>query len=311
MGRIYTIGEVLIDFLPKEKGILKDLSDFEKKFGGAPANVAMIVSKLGGDAAFIGKVGADPFGDFLIAMMEEFGVNTDNVFRTKEAKTTLAFVSLDKNGERDFSFYRDPGADMLLNREEISGVSFKKGDFLCFGSFGLIDAPVLGAIRSAVNKMRDAGGTVLFDPNIREDIWKDRKKLRERIREFIPLADMVKLSQEEILFLSGMKDVRKGIEILRKDIPCMVATLGSEGAELVQKEFTIHRIGEKVKAVDTTGAGDAFVGSLLFRLQQLDKKPGEIGIEEWEGILDFCNKISGKIITVKGAIEALSNNKVF
>ena len=305
MGRVYTIGEALIDFVPEERGSLKEAVHFEKKFGGAPANVAMIVSILGGDAAFIGKVGEDPFGEFLKKRMEEHNVDTSFVFFSKEAKTSLAFVSLDEEGDRDFIFYRNPGADMELRKEEIAEIEFEKEDFLCFGSFALAKAPLKEAVKKILENIKQAGGTVLFDPNIREDIWKNKEELKNTLQEFLVYADILKASEEEVLFLSGEKTVSEAVNVLKDKVSHLLVTLGKEGSLLIKGEKEIRRKGKEVNVVDTTGAGDAFVGAVLYQLQKKDRDLSLISLDEWENVLDYANKTAGLAATRKGAVEAV------
>jgi len=168
MGILFSIGEILIDFIPRQKGIaLKDVASFTRVPGGAPANVAAAVAKFGGAASLITKLGEDAFGDFLLEQMTEFGVRTDKIVRTKEANTGLAFVSLRENGERDFSFYRSPSADLLLKESEIDADWFQQGDFLHFCSVDLVESPIKYAHLKAIGASKARGGILSFDPNVR------------------------------------------------------------------------------------------------------------------------------------------------
>ncbi len=179
MPTVFTIGEALIDFIPAEKGVgLNEVESFSKAAGGAPANVACVVAKLGKQSVFIGKLGADAFGDFLVETLVKTGVDTSRILRTSEANTALAFVSLKADGNRDFSFYRNPSADMLLKEEEIGEGWFMKGDILHFCSVDLIEAPVKYAHLKAIELARQVGARISFDPNVRLPLWHDPEACR-------------------------------------------------------------------------------------------------------------------------------------
>ena len=209
MKKVYAAGEVLIDFIAGRKGEADNADVFYRNAGGAPANVAVCVSKLGGNSAVITKLGNDMFGKFLKETLEKAGVDTEYVRFTDEANTALAFVSLDENGERSFSFYRKPSADMLLGAADVADVSFDTTDVLHFGSVDLIDAPVRKAHDALIEKARKSGATVSFDPNLRYSLWKSKDELLETVRRYIPLADVIKVSEEELADITGEADMKK------------------------------------------------------------------------------------------------------
>ncbi|WP_284640748.1 carbohydrate kinase family protein [Paenibacillus silviterrae] len=309
MGRVFSIGEALIDFIPAEKGVrLKDVSAFGKAAGGAPANVACAVARLGGRSGFIGKLGTDAFGDFLVDTMESAGVDTRYVFRTGEANTALAFVSLKTDGNRDFSFYRSPSADMLLSEEEINEGWFEAGDILHFCSCDLVEAPVKYAHRKAIAAVKSRGGFVSFDPNVRLPLWKDAEECRRTIHEFLPLSHLVKVSEEELEFITGLSDEEQAIiSLFQGDVQHVIYTRGANGADWYSKDFTASVPGRKVTAVDTTGAGDAFVGALLYKLH-LEPQEGRldvIGYGQALGILSFANAAAAITTTRAGAVPSL------
>lgn len=308
MGRIFTIGEALIDFIPIEpKGSLKDVEGFIKKPGGAPANVAVCVSKLGGKSHFIGMLGDDSFGHFLKDTLEGYGVSTEYTYMTDRAKTALAFVSLGEDGQRDFSFYRNPSADLFLDISNVEGIDLKRGDFISFCSVDLVDYPVKKATEYLLSKANSSGATVLFDPNVRKDLWDDLNECRDTIRYFIRYADVVKISDDEMEFVTGYSDIDMGVKFI-KSLGCknVIVTLGAEGSVAYVGDLDrIYKEGHKVKAVDTTGAGDAFVGALLYRLSQLSESIEDINTEDIEDILDFSNKVASMTTTKKGAMEAM------
>ncbi|WP_438446455.1 carbohydrate kinase family protein [Gorillibacterium sp. sgz5001074] len=305
---IYTIGEALIDFIPDRKGVrLKEVDGFRKAAGGAPANVACAVAKLGGRSAFIGMLGRDAFGDFLLETLEEAGVDTRYTHRTGDALTTLAFVSLQEDGNRDFSFYRNPGADMLLSEEHVADIPFGPGDILHFCSVDLIDAPVKEAHRLAVRRMAEAGGTVSFDPNVRLPLWPSPEACRAAILEFLPFSHIVKVSDEELAFITGIEDdeERALASLFTGAVKQVLYTKGAAGSVWVSRDATVEVSGRQVEAVDTTGAGDAFVGAVLYRLRAAQG----LGPEAWtpeqaRELLAFANAAAALSTTRPGAIAS-------
>lgn len=311
VGQLYAIGEVLIDFIPLQKGHpLKDVIAFERAAGGAPANVAAAVSKFGGKASMLTKLGADPFGDYLLEQLKAAGVNTEHVKRTKEANTGLAFVSLREDGERDFSFYRNPSADLLLSPNEVDPAIFSLNDILHFCSVDLVDSPMKQAHLKAIEVVKEKGGLVSFDPNVRLPLWDSAEKCKETIQNFIPTAHIVKISDEELEFVTGISDMDEAIaSLFQGDVKVVIYTRGKDGAELyISPDTKYVGSGFSVKVQDTTGAGDAFVGGFLYQL--LEKRAVQDNLTDiihayGQEILQFANA-SGAITTMgKGAIPAL------
>ncbi|KAA9016463.1 carbohydrate kinase family protein [Niallia endozanthoxylica] len=314
MGKLFAIGEVLIDFIPMQKGeALKDVRTFQRAPGGAPANVAAAVSKYGQKSAMISKLGMDAFGDFLIEKLMEAGVATDKIFRTSEANTALAFVSLKANGERDFTFYRNPSADLLLNEEEINPSWFEEGDFLHFCSVDLVESPMKQAHKKTIKAVSEAGGLVCFDPNVRLPLWNNKETCRKAILEFLPLADIVKISDEELEFITGMKNEVKALHSLFVGkVKAVVFTKGAAGAELLLRSEKYQSSGFSVEVKDTTGAGDAFIGGFLFKLMELNAD--SINLESvlrlyHKEILRFANASGALTTTGCGAISALPSKE--
>lgn len=307
MGKIYTIGEALIDWIPQEaKGSLADVDCFEKRPGGAPANVAVAAAKLGAESYFIGMVGDDPFGHFMMDTMKGYGVHMDYIFQTKEAKTALAFVTLGENGQRDFSFYRNPSADLLLTEKEIEHVHLTAEDYISFCSVDLVDYPVKKATEKLLQNAKACGTTVLFDPNVRKDLWDDLQECKETILYFMRYADIVKLADDEVEFITGKKTIAEGMEYLKElGVTNFLVTLGPDGSDAYFGEKKAHGDGCKVTAVDTTGAGDSFVGSFLYQLCAKKKTPANIREDELSEILGFCNKVASIVTTKKGAMNAI------
>lgn len=310
MGELFSIGEVLIDFIPDQKGIaLKDVSSFTRVPGGAPANVAAAVAKLGGTASLITKVGQDAFGDFLLERLAEAGVKIDKIPRTKEANTGLAFVSLREDGERDFSFYRNPSADLLLKASEVNEDWFGQGDVLHFGSVDLIDSPMKKAHIKAIGAANKNGAIISFDPNVRLPLWETPKQCRETIQEFISTAHLIKVSDDELEFITGIADESTAIaSLFAGNVLAVVLTKGAKGADLYVENHKYSAAGYSVAVEDTTGAGDAFTGAFLYQLLNWGAAPDNLEallIEHHEELLAFANAGGALATTGKGAISAL------
>ena len=265
MDRLYAIGEMLIDFTAQETGALETAVNFRKNAGGAPANVAVCVAKLGKEASVITKLGNDPFGNFLVETLQREHVGTEYVFRTDRANTALAFVARDGNGERSFSFYRNPSADMLLDESEAEKVPFGKGDILHFGSVDLVDAPVRRAHIAAIRRAREAGAIISFDPNLRYSLWKSAEELLSTVRTFLPLADLVKVSDEELFDITGISNEREAVSALFcGEVKIVFVTKGKDGATVYTGQTEVSMPTDRNSAVvDTTGAGDSFIGTVL------------------------------------------------
>jgi fructokinase len=314
MGTLYSIGEVLIDFIPLQKGrALKDVVSFERAPGGAPANVAAAVAKLGGRSAMITKLGSDAFGDFLLEQLEEAGVETGHVIRTNKANTGLAFVSLREDGERDFSFYRKPSADLLLTANEVNASLFGSGDILHFCSVDLVDSPMKQAHIKAIQSAKERGALISFDPNVRLPLWDSPDACRETILDFIPEAHIIKISDEELAFVTGMEDEDEAIaSLFAGDVQAVIYTKGAAGATLYVNDTSIDAGGFSVDVQDTTGAGDAFIGALLYRLLEAGADQNELkAVLERNGqsILSFANAAGAITTTGKGAISSLPSKK--
>ena len=292
MGRLFSIGEALIDFIPLEpKPTLAEVEAFAKRPGGAPANVAVAAAKLGSSANFVGMVGDDPFGHFLIDTISGYGVNVDFMRTTKEAKTALAFVTLGENGARDFSFYRSPSADLLLKKEDVADLEFRNTDLLNFGTVDLVDYPVRYATEYLLKKAKKAGAAILFDPNIRKDLWNDLDACKQVILEFAKYAEIFKMADDEIGFITGKTSVEEGVAYAQNElhVPNVIVTLGSKGSEIFCDKKKAFAPSVKIKVVDTTGAGDSFVGAFMNRLDVSGKRINELSEDELTEILSFAN----------------------
>lgn len=307
---LFTMGEMLIDFIAlQKKSDLKEVTTFEKAPGGAPANVAVAVSKCGVPSAVITQLGQDAFGDYLIDVLHENGVNTSYIKRTTKANTGLAFVSVAENGERDFSFYRKPSADLLLEASEIKSDWFQENDYLHFGSVDLVESPMKESHRRAIQFVKSKQGIISFDPNVRLPLWHDSEACRQAILEFLPLANIVKISDEELTFITGEENEEKALQSLFVgDVQIVLYTKGSHGASILTKENSFDQPGYCVCVEDTTGAGDAFAGGFLYTLlhnKVTRENLSTFVTENHQTLLTFSNACGALTTTKRGAIHAL------
>lgn len=307
MRKVYTIGEALIDFIPHEIGVpIDEVVSFKKMPGGAPANVAAAVAKLGGESSFIGQVGEDHFGYYLRGTLAAIGVDVSHMQHTNQANTALAFVALKDDGEREFVFYRKPSADMLLSPEDVKGISFKPMDILHFCSVDLVEADVKYAHQEVIRKIKKAGGIVSFDPNVRKSLWDDLAAYQQTIQQFLPYSDLLKVSDDELAFITGLESEEAAIQyLLEQPISLLIVTRGKQGATFYKKDLEVFVEGYEVNAIDTTGAGDSFVGAFLSRLSKLDKHISQLTKEQLMEIGKFAHATAAIVATKEGAIQAL------
>ena len=269
MKKVVAIGELLIDFVPQQKGCaLDEVTHFERVAGGAPANVAAAVARLGGSAAMISQVGEDAFGTHICKVLRSNGVDTSWVFRTGRANTGLAFVSLDATGNREFCFFRNPSADLFLEEGQIVPEMFADCAALHFCSVDLVDWPVRAAHRRAIELARRAGAIISFDPNVRLPLWSSPAACQAAIRAFLPAADLIKLSDDEVEFVTGCADERKAAEqLFAMGCRLLIVTRGADGSAAYTAAGAAGSAETlRVPVTDTTGAGDSFVGSFLYQL---------------------------------------------
>ena len=309
MKKLLAIGEALIDFIPEESGKeLRYVSGFQPKVGGAPANVCGAYVKLGGEGALITQLGADPFGDKIVEEFTECGIDCTYVKRTDKANTSLAFVALKEDGNREFSFYRKPGADMMMDAKDIEASWFADAFALHFCSVSLGDFPMKEAHRKAIDCALRAGVGVSFDPNLRLALWDNPEALKNVIWEFAPMVHVLKISDEELEFITGETDIKAALpRLLQGNTKLVIYTRGSEGAECYTEKGHGFAACEKVHAVDTTGAGDGFIGAFLYCMSRdgiAVDKISELSQEKMEEYLAFANKFCGKSVTKHGAIAS-------
>ena len=310
MPDVVCLGELLIDFVAVEQNLpLAQVPAFRRAPGGAPANVACGVTRLGRTAGFIGKIGDEPFGDFLRRTLEDAGVDTRGLVSTDQARTTLAFVGVHDDGRKEIFFYRNPGADMLLGPEDIDEAYVAGAACFHFGSISLINPGPRAATIRAAEVARGAGRLVSFDPNWRPALWESEARGREAIWRGIALADVVKVSGEEWRIVTGTDDLAAGArKILAAGPKLVVVSLGEEGAAFHHAAGSGTVPGFQVRVVECTGAGDGFVASLLVDL--LDEIEGGTPLARLEAatlerIVRRANAVGAITCTKAGAIPAL------
>lgn len=307
--KLVAIGEALIDFIPDKTGCaFSEVTGFSPKIGGAPANVCGAFSRLGGRSMMITQLGNDPFGHKIANELSACGIDASAIQFTNEANTALAFVSLASDGNRTFSFYRKPSADMLLSPAQLEEKWFAGAYALHFCSVSLGDFPMKDAHTKAIELARKNGMLVSFDPNLRFQLWDDRDKLRRRVNEFIPLCDILKISDEELEFITGEKDIERAVPaLLGSGVKLIVYTCGKDGAHAFTDNAAAYSPAERVKAVDTTGAGDGFIGSFLWKLQSLGIERDSISDADESALkdcLDFSNRFCALSVQAEGAIAS-------
>ena len=308
MRDITAIGEILIDLTQSgrtEQGIPK----FDANPGGAPANLAVAAAKLGADSAFIGRVGNDSFGSFLKDCLAKNGVDVSGLSTDPVQHTTLAIVTVDDAGERSFSFYRDPSADVNLTAEDVSPEQLRETKILHFGSVSLTAEPSRSATLYAAKTAKEAGAIVSYDPNYRASLWPDEETAIARMKEPLPLADILKISDEELPLLAGTEDPEEGSRRLAEQgIRLILITLGPDGAFYRYDGATGHVPGVPCVVADTNGAGDTFFGSFLSRLVKHEGLDG-LSKEELESMIAFANKAASLTTSRHGAIPAMPTLK--
>ena len=305
MADAICLGELLIDFVPTVTGTsLIDAPAFKKAPGGAPANVAVGLARLGTPSAFMGKVGDDPFGQFLANTLAEAGVDVAPLRFSSKARTALAFVSLRADGEREFMFYRHPSADMLFTPDEVDAEAIRRARLLHYGTISLIGEPSRSATLHAIDLARDAGCLISCDTNLRLALWPDRAAARDGLLLGIARAQVVKLSDEELRFLTGSDDPAAAREQLWHDrLELMVVTLGAAGCVYFTPDSDGVVVGSAVEAIDATGAGDGFVAGLLHGLLADRNVTGdEARLRE---LCRFANAVGALTTLERGAIPAL------
>lgn len=301
---ITTIGEILIDLTQSgrtEQGIPR----FDANPGGAPANLAVAAARLGARTAFIGRVGNDSFGDYLKRCLAENGVDVRGMSVDEKARTTLAVVALDERGERTFSFYRDPSADVNLSMEHVPMELLGGTKVLHFGSVSLTAEPARTATLEAAKTAKASGAYVSYDPNYRASLWPDEETAVRNMTEPLSMVDILKVSDEELPLLTGCTDPEKGsARLAEKGVRLVLVTLGAHGAFYRFDGHTGHVPGVPCQVGDTNGSGDTFFGAALSQLVKLNSLD-ELTVPELERILAFANKAASITTSRHGAIPAM------
>ncbi len=311
---IVTLGELLIDMFPSEIGRqLVDVTAFHPKPGGAPANVAVAASRLGKQTAFIGKVGDDAFGHFLVNTLANENVETRGMRLDDEARTSMAFIALPTAHEAEFLFYRNPGADMRLQPDELDHDLLVGARAFHFGSISLISEPSRSATIEAVRLARDGGALISFDVNYRPSLWPETADPQMLIMDMIGQVDLVKVNKDELQFLTGSDQLQAGSDLLLGEGPALcVVTLGAEGSYFNSRDAGSETIGGdgfvppfSVKTVDSIGCGDAFTAGLLSRLAGAEDWRQQLIPAHLSDILRYANAVGALTAQKQGVIPAL------
>lgn len=302
---VVALGELLIDFT--ENGVSGQGNPLlEANPGGAPCNVLAMLNRLGKKTAFIGKVGRDSFGTMLAEAVKDSGTDTKNLVMDEKVPTTLAFVHTKPDGDRDFSFYRNPGADMMLKKEEVMEDVIKDGKIFHFGTLSSTHAGVREATRYAIKVARDNGLLISFDPNLREPLWTSLEDARKEIEYGLSQCDILKISDNELEFMAGTGDYTKGVAILRESyqIPLIFVTMGKDGSRAYYKDRIVEaKPFLQEHTIETTGAGDTFEGCALNYI--LEHGLEELSEENLKELLIFANAGASIITTRKGALKVM------
>lgn len=301
---VIALGELLIDFTMNGQSEQGN-NMFEACPGGAPCNVLALLNKMGKKTAFIGKVGKDQFGTLLRDTITEAGIDASNLMVDENVNTTLAFVHTFPDGDREFSFYRNPGADMMLTADEVNPEVVKDTKVFHFGTLSMTHDGVREATKKAVETAKANGCLVSFDPNLRPPLWSSLDLAKEQMEYGFGKCDILKISDNEIQFVSGKEDYDEGIAYLQEtyNIPLILLTMGKDGSRAYYKGMRVERPGFSVKAIETTGAGDTFCGSSLNYLVDHDFE--SLTEEQLGEMLTFANAAAALVTTKKGAIKAM------
>ena len=303
---VVALGEILIDFTPAGKNA-QGINLLTQNPGGAPANVLAMVSRLGGKTAFIGKVGRDAFGTFLRPVLAERGIDVSGLRFDETAHTTLAFVHLNERGDRSFSFFRDPGADQMLTPKEVALHLIDNCGVFHFGAVSLTHDPCRSAVFHAAEYAKKQCKLVSFDPNIRLMLWEATEDARTQIERAIKYADLLKVSEEEMAFLTGTQDLDAGSKrLLDKGAALVLVSLGEQGAYYRNHSSSGHVPAYPVNTVDTTGAGDAFIGAFLWKTKGMMREElAFMNPVQLKQMVRFANAAGAMTTTGSGAIPAM------
>ena len=306
---VTALGELLIDFT--ENGTSSQGNPLlEANPGGAVCNVLAMLGRLGKKTAFIGKVGQDMFGTQLKNAVEEVGIDTRALFMDEEVHTTLAFVHTYPDGDRDFSFYRNPGADMMLTKDEVPADLIQNSRLFHFGTLSSTHEGVREATRHALEIAKDAGCIITFDPNLRPPLWKSLEDAKREMEYGMTKCDVLKISDNEVEFLFGTTDYDKGAALIREkyNIPLVLITMGKEGSRAYYKDMRVEAAPVlQENTIETTGAGDTFCASILNYV--LEHGLDDLTEENLLEMLTFANAAASLITTRKGALRVMPSRQ--
>lgn len=303
---VVALGELLIDFTENGKSAQGNMT-YEANPGGAPCNVLAMLNKAGRKTAFIGKVGQDLFGNKLKTTLDEVGIDTSNLIIDEDARTTLAFVETFPDGDRDFSFYRNPGADMMLRKEDLHEDLIRDAKIFHYGTLSMTHDGVREATKKAIDIAKESGAILSFDPNLRPPLWKTLDDAKEQVAYGLSKCDVLKISDNEIQWFTGEEDFDAGIAKLREqynNIPLIMLSLGRDGSRAYYKDLRVEvKPFLQDSTIETTGAGDTFGGCCLhyvlkYGLDNLDE-------EKLTEMLTFANAAASIVTTRKGALRVM------
>lgn len=303
---VLALGELLIDFT--SNGLSEQGNGlFEANPGGAPCNVLAILNKLGKKTAFVGKVGNDGFGRMLKKTLEDLAINTEGLLLDDVYHTTLALVHTDENGDRDFSFYRDPGADVMLTADEVDSELLKRAKIFHYGTLSMTHDGVRAATQKAIEIAKADGQLLSFDPNYREPLWKTADMAKEQISYGLSQCDILKISEEELELMTGTADIDEGVKILwgkHPNIKLFNVTAGGAGSYSFYKDMKAFQPGFKLGGtIETTGAGDTFGGAVLDYV--LEHDIDALTEDNLNEMLRFANAAAYLVTTRKGALRSM------
>jgi len=302
---VVALGELLIDFT--QNGISSQGNPlFEANPGGAPCNVLSMLNNLGKKTAFIGKVGNDQFGLTLKSTLEELGIGTSNLLLDDEVHTTLALVHTFEDGDRDFSFYRNPGADMMITADEVDEALLQDTKMFHFGSLSMTHEGVYEATKKALDVAKKAGAMISFDPNLREPLWDTLDHAKEMIRFGLSYCDILKISDNEIVWLTGEEDFTEGVKKIREefDIPLILVSMGKDGSRAYYEDYYVEEKPFLMEnTIETTGAGDTFCACVINYV--LENGLAGLSREKLVKMLRFANAAAALVTTKKGALRVM------
>lgn len=302
---VVALGELLIDFSKKGVGVTGN-PILEANPGGAPCNVLAMLQRLGKKTAFVGKVGSDFLGEFLADTIREQGINVDNLSRDEKVPTTLAFVDNAPDGDRSFSFYRNPGADMMLRDKDIDFTIFDDTKIVHFGTLSMTDSEIEKTTKKVIKYAKDKGTLLSFDPNLRPPLWNDMNRAKEMMAYGIEVCDILKISDNEITFFTGTEDIEEGVKMIQEQYHPMLicATMGKNGSIAVcNNNWVKYDAFLQDSTVDTTGAGDTFMACVLNHV--LEQGIPNLNEVELKQMLTFANAAASIITTRTGALKVM------